>query len=89
MQGYPSAGLDAKIGVTPMIGINDVSSEVFTPADAQQLAAYVQTDPQVVRTSMWSVSRDNGAGAGATVASPISSGIAQNPYQFSSIFEHA
>jgi len=84
-----SAGLSAKIGIAPMIGINDVSSEVFTPADAQQLAAYVQTDPQVVRTSMWSVSRDNGAGAGATVASPISSGIAQNPYQFSSIFEHA
>jgi hypothetical protein len=47
MQGYPSAGLDAKIGVTPMIGINDVSSEVFTLADAQQLAAYVQTDPNV------------------------------------------
>jgi chitinase len=89
MQGYPSAGLDAKIGVTPMIGINDVSSEVFTLADAQQLAAYVQTDPNVVRTSIWSVSRDNGATAGASYASPTSSGIAETSCQFSSIFEHA
>jgi len=84
-----SAGLNAKIGVAPMIGVNDLSSEVFSLADAQQLAAYVQTDPDVVRTSMWSVSRDNGGTAGASYASPTSSGIAQSPYQFSSIFEHA
>ena len=35
---------------------------------------------------MWSVARDNGKSAGAHYASPDSSGIAQNPYDFSAIF---
>ena len=30
-------GLSAKLGVTPMIGVNDISSEVFSLADAQAL----------------------------------------------------
>jgi chitodextrinase len=80
--------LTSKIGVTPMIGVNDVSSEVFTPADAQALLNYAQTDSNVARLSMWSVARDNGNSAGAHYASPDSSGIAQQPYDFSAIFHH-
>jgi chitodextrinase len=81
-------GLTAKIGITPMIGVNDFASEVFTPADAQALLNYAQTDSNVVRLSMWSVARDNGNTAGAHYASPDSSGIAQQPYDFSAIFHH-
>jgi hypothetical protein len=40
----------------------------------------------VVRLSMWSVARDNGNSAGAHFASPDSSGIAQQPFDFSAIF---
>ena len=76
-----------KIGVTPMIGVNDVASEVFTLADAQMLLNYVETDPNVVRLSMWSVARDNGNSAGAHYASPDSSGVAQQPYDFAAIFQ--
>jgi chitodextrinase len=83
-----SLGLSAKIGITPMIGVNDVASEVFTLADAQALLDYAQTDSNVVRLSMWSVARDNGNTAGAHYASPDSSGIAQQPYDFSAIFHH-
>jgi len=79
-------GLSAKIGVTPMIGVNDISSEVFTLADAQMLVDYAQTDSNIVRLSMWSVARDNGNSAGAHYASPDSSGIAQQPFDFSTIF---
>jgi chitinase len=79
-------GLSSKIGITPMIGVNDISSEVFTLADAQALLSYAQTDPNVVRLSMWSVARDNGNSAGAHYASPDSSGIVQHPYDFSAIF---
>jgi hypothetical protein len=61
-------GLSSKIGITPMIGVNDISSEVFTLADAQTLVHYAQTDPNVVRLSMWSVARDNGNSAGAHLA---------------------
>lgn len=79
-------GLTSKIGVTPMIGVNDISSEVFTLADAQALVNYAQTDANIARLSMWSVARDNGNSAGAHYASPDSSGIAQQPYAFAAIF---
>ena len=79
-------GLSAKLGVTPMIGVNDISSEVFSLADAQALLNYAQTDSNIVRLAMWSVARDNGNSAGAHYASPDSSGIAQQPYAFSAIF---
>jgi hypothetical protein len=79
-------GLSAKLGVTPMIGVNDISSEVFSLADARALLNYAQTDSNIVRLAMWSVARDNGNSAGAHFASPDSSGIAQQPYDFSAIF---
>jgi hypothetical protein len=78
-------GLVAKIGVTPMIGVNDVAPEVFTPADAQSLVDYAKTDSQLALLSMWSVARDNGGGAGSHPAAPDNSGIAQQPYQYAGI----
>ncbi len=73
------------IGVVPMIGVNDTSSEIFTLADAQQLVNYAATDSKISALSMWSLARDNGSGAGSSWASPTSSSITQTPYQFSSI----
>ncbi|MDP1749345.1 MAG: Calx-beta domain-containing protein, partial [Reyranella sp.] len=90
-QQLAAIGLDAKIGITPMIGVNDTAGEVFTLADAQALVDYAQADPDVARLSMWSVARDNGNGAGNQWAVADTSGIAQNPYEFSSIlndFDH-
>lgn len=74
------------IGVTPMIGINDVSSEIFTLKDAERLIQYIATDSRVSEVSAWSIARDNGAGAGNAWASATNSGLAQEKYQFSSIF---
>ena len=74
-----------KVGVTPDIGVNDIVSEVFTLADAQQLVSYAATDSRVSELSMWSLNRDNGSGAGATTSTPTSSSIAQTQYQFSLI----
>ena len=78
-------GLNAKVGVTPMIGVNDIASEVFTLADAQSLVDYAKTDPRLALLAMWSVARDNGNSAGAHYASPDSSGVAQQPYQYAGI----
>jgi hypothetical protein len=78
-------GLVAKIGVTPMIGVNDIASEVFTPADAQSLVDYAKTDSQLALLSMWSVARDNGSGADSHAAAPDNSGVAQQPYQYAGI----
>ena len=69
-----------------MIGVNDISSEVFILADAGALLNFAQSDPRVGLLSMWSVARDNGNSAGANFASPDSSGIAQSAYQFAGIF---
>jgi chitodextrinase len=84
-------GMTAKIGITPMIGVNDIASEVFTLADAQALVNYAKTDPHIALLSMWSVARDNGNSAGAHFASSDSSGVAQQPFEFSGIlhqFDH-
>src|SRR5262249_34408914 len=78
--------LSAKLGITPMIGGNDLASEVFTLADAQALLGYGRDDGDGVRLGMWSVARDNGNTPGAHYASPDSSGIAQQPYDFAAIF---
>jgi hypothetical protein len=80
-----SLGVASKIGVTPMIGVNDNASEIFTLQDAMQLADFAATNPDISRLSMWSVARDNGSMPNATYASAEASGIAQSPYQFSSI----
>jgi chitinase len=85
-QQLASIGMNAKIGITPMIGVNDIVSEVFKLSDAQMLVDYAKNDPDVAMLSMWSVARDNGNSAGAHYASSDSSGIAQDPYQFASIF---
>ncbi|MFG1392688.1 fibronectin type III domain-containing protein [Xanthobacter agilis] len=77
-------GLDADIVITPMIGINDVTSEVFTLEDAQQLVDYVESSDNVAGISMWSLGRDNGDTVGTV--SPVGSGVTQDDYDFSKIF---
>ena len=51
------AQLWAKVGLTPMIGMNDVTNEVFTQADAQELLAFAQ-QKGIGRISIWSLNRD-------------------------------
>jgi len=64
------------VGITPMIGVNDVVTEVFTPQDAQQVLAFaVQHD--IGELSMWSVNRDT----------PSGSGIVQHTFAFANVFE--
>ncbi len=82
-----TAGMSARLGVTVMIGSNDVQPEVFTLADARNLLAFAQSNTSIALLSMWSVARDNGTCANAGFASPVCSGIAQNPFDFAKVFE--
>jgi len=82
-----AAGLTATIGVTPMIGINDVNTEIFQLADAQSLLNFANANSYITRLSMWSVARDNGSCAGQGFASPVCSGITQSNWAFSNIFK--
>nr|ACN18098.1 sugar hydrolase [uncultured bacterium BLR5] len=82
-----AAGLTASIGVTPMIGINDVNTEIFQLGDAQSLLNFANSNNYISRIAMWSVARDNGSCANQGFASPVCSGIAQSNWAFAHIFE--
>ncbi len=80
-------GLSSTVGITPLIGVNDVSSETFTLADAQDVLAFAQSHGDITRIAMWSVARDNGSAPGIHYDSPTASGLVQSDYQFASIFK--
>jgi chitodextrinase len=74
------------IGVTPMIGQNDVQGEIFTLANASAFVTWARGQSYINRLAFWSMSRDNGGCPGQTFASPTCSGVAQSTWQFSQIF---
>lgn len=83
-----SEGAWKKIGATPMIGQNDVTSEIFTFSDAQQLATFSQAS-SLSRLSMWSMNRDYQCGGNYVNVSIVSdgcSGITQEQHAFSTLF---
>ena len=82
-----AAGLTSSIGVTPMIGINDVNTEIFQLADATSLLNFANANNYISRLSMWSVARDNGGCANQGFASPTCSGISQANWAFSNILK--
>ena len=82
-----AAGLTASIGVTPMIGINDVNTEIFQLSDAQMLLNFANSNSYITRLSMWSVARDNGSCPNQGFASPVCSGISQSNWAFANIFK--
>jgi hypothetical protein len=81
-----SSAAYAMLGVTPMIGQNDSSGEIFTLADASTVESYA-VQQNLAWTSFWSEGRDNGGCSGDTSASSSCSGITQNTGQFTQIFQ--
>ena len=76
------AQLWAMIGITPMIGINDLQNEIFGTADAVQLAAWGKAQG-IGRLAMWSTHRDAQCSGGAAQLSDYCSGVTQTPWAFS------
>jgi Cellulose binding domain/Glycosyl hydrolases family 18 len=80
--GISDAAAWPKIAVTPMIGVNDTSDEIFTVANAQQLVAFAASK-HLAWLSMWSAARDQPCPGGAQPsAEPTCSSIAQSPDAF-------
>ncbi len=74
------------VAVTPMIGVNDVSSEVFTVDDATQLAGFAKSKG-LGGLSMWSATRDKQcAGGTKPTADATCSSIAQDKNAFAKAF---
>lgn len=67
------------VGVTPMIGQNDDSSEVFYPSDMQQLLTFAQQQ-HLGELAFWDVTRDGNACTGSLSKC---TDITQTPYEFS------
>ncbi|MBW5485888.1 glycoside hydrolase family 18 protein [Streptomyces bambusae] len=74
------------VAVTPMIGVNDVASEIFTVEDATQLAAFAGSKG-LGWLSMWSGTRDQQCPGGAkNHADATCSSILQSPLAFTKAF---
>jgi hypothetical protein len=75
------------LAVTPMIGVNDVATEVFTPADARQLRTFARAKG-FAWLAMWSANRDRQCPGGVKAqADPTCSSVAQAPWAFSKAFK--
>jgi hypothetical protein len=75
------------VGLTPMIGLNDVApgDEVFTQQDAQKVLAFARQQV-ACRISMWSLNRDQPDPTGGNALSSYDSSIPQQSFEFSQIF---
>jgi hypothetical protein len=79
-------GLNAQIGITPMIGVNDSAGETFTLDDAHVVVNYALANSNTVTwLAFWSIGRDNGGCFGQV--SPFCSGLPQKDWDFTRIFQ--
>jgi hypothetical protein len=84
--GLSDAAAWKTVAVTPMIGVNDVSSEVFKVDDATQLVNFAKSKG-LGWLSMWSATRDQScAGGTKPTADATCSSIAQDKFAFSKAF---
>jgi chitinase len=80
-----AAALWNKIGLTPMIGTNDVQGQVFTLDDAAGLNSFAQ-ERGVGRISIWSLNRDTGCESQLrNGVSNSCSGVDQEPGMFAEL----
>ena len=81
---YPaltSAQLWGKVGITPMLGINDTADQIFTVDDARDVAAFAAAH-DVGMVGVWSMGRDIQCLAPVTTKQPDCSGIDQEKWAF-------
>jgi chitinase len=82
--GRSDAQLWAMIGVTPMIGVNDVSTEVFRQADAQKLVDFSK-QKKLGLLSFWNLQRDRPGSGSLNEFSLVNT----RPYEFYQILKQA
>jgi chitinase len=80
--GLSDAAAWKKVGVTPMIGVNDSQNEIFYQKDAKALVAFAKT-VHLGMLSFWEQGRDANACTGALYRC---TNVPQAPYEFARIF---
>ncbi len=79
-----AASIASMIGITPMIGINDFSDEVFTAADAKLLREFASRQ-HLGMLSFWQLGRDRSCSTPRRTASDSCSGVNQTPWMFAKL----
>jgi hypothetical protein len=82
LYGLSDAAAWKKVGLTPLLGVNDSQNEIFYPADATKVVNFAKS-VHVGMLSFWEVGRDANACTGALYRC---TNVPQSPYQFSKIF---
>jgi chitinase len=80
-----SAQLWAMEGNTPMIGVNDTSSEVFSTSDAQDVENFAKANG-IQELAFWALGRDKACASNGGPTQSGCSGTSQSVWQFSGIF---
>ncbi|MFD4631420.1 chitinase [Streptomyces sp. NPDC058284] len=84
--GLSDAAAWKTVAVTPMIGVNDVATEVFKVDDAAQLVKFAKAKG-LGWLSMWSSTRDKACAGGASgSAQPTCSSVQQSPLAYTKAF---
>ncbi|MCP3967327.1 MAG: hypothetical protein GY750_08690 [Lentisphaerae bacterium] len=81
----PASEIWEMIGATPMIGQNDVPTEIMWQQDALKLTTFAKEN-NIKLIAMWSSNRDNGDKRDPW-ASPAHSGLEQENWEFTHIFQ--
>jgi chitinase len=84
-QPLSDAQLWQRIGITPMIGINDEPGETMTLANAKTVLDHA-LGKSVGMLANWSVDRDKSCPGNGAYLAPNCSGIVQQPYAFADVF---
>jgi len=90
MQGvYGSTKTDSQlwgmIGITPMIGVNDDTTEVFDQTEAREVVAFAQ-QRKIGMLGFWSINRDVAGTKFTGQAAATNSGVVQSQLEFAKIF---
>jgi len=82
LYGLADAAAWKKVGLTPMLGVNDSQNEIFYTADASKVVTFAKS-VHLGMLSFWEVGRDANACTGALYRC---TNVPQSAYQFSKIF---
>jgi hypothetical protein len=75
----------ARIGLTPMIGVNDETTQIFDLDDAALVLAFARLH-HIAELSFWAAGRDSGRCVGAATPREDCSGLRQRLWEFTTRF---
>jgi hypothetical protein len=79
--GLSDAQVWRKVGITPMLGINDYADQIFSVDDARQVEAWASAH-QIGMLGMWALERDNQCDTPVTTKQLKCSGVTQDDWDF-------